>query len=136
MEGVQLDLVKKLNEIQESAIKSIEDLLGYESARSDALSKLNLPSTSTTFSKSSGSTTTDGKKEEKTSETTEEKSNSSPMSGPAYESRLAAVVSVDTLFYSKSKAIFQTCTCFVWPSQTDDLVQVYACFLSCLSAIH
>ncbi|KAG7344059.1 proteasome activator pa28 beta subunit [Nitzschia inconspicua] len=107
--GVQLDLVKKLNEMQDCVKSAIEDLLGYQSARADALGKLNLPSTSSTVTKSSGTTTTDGKKEEKTSETTEEKLSSSTQSGPAFESRLASVAAVDALYYSKAKAYYQTC---------------------------
>jgi hypothetical protein len=107
--GVQLDLVKKLGEIQEATGKSTEELLGYQSARAEAIGKLSLPSSSTTVTKSSGNTTTDGKKEEKTSETTEEKESSSPSSGPAFESRLASVVAVDTLYYSKARGTFQTC---------------------------
>jgi hypothetical protein len=107
--GVQLDLVKKLVEIQEATGKSTEDLLGYPSARAEAISKLSLPSLSTTVTKSSGKTTTDGKKEEKTSETTEEKESSTLSSGPTFESRLASVVSVDTLYYSKARGIFQAC---------------------------
>lgn len=107
--GVQLDLVKKLGEIQEATGKSTDELLGYQSARAEALGKLSLPSSSTTVTKSSGSTTTDGKKEEKLSETTEEKASSSPSSGPAFESRLASVVAVDTLYYSKARGIFQSC---------------------------
>ncbi|KAL3903127.1 MAG: hypothetical protein SGARI_005518, partial [Bacillariaceae sp.] len=100
--GVQLDLVKKLGEIKESVKSSTEELLGYQSARADALGKLNLPSASTTVTKSSGATTTDGKKEEKSSETTEEKQSSSPPSGPVYEGRLAAVCAVDALYYTKA----------------------------------
>jgi hypothetical protein len=107
--GVQLDLVKKLSEIQESMKSAIEDLLGYPSARAEALGKLNLPSASTTVTKSSGVTTTDGKTEEKSSETTENKESSSLASGPLYESRLAAVAAVDTLYYSKAKGYFQSC---------------------------
>lgn len=107
--GVQLDLVKKLGEMQESVKSALEDLLGYQSARAEALGKLNLPSSSTTVTKSSGITTTDGKKEEKASETTEEKQSSSLASGPVYECRLAAVAAVDTLYYSKAKTHFQNC---------------------------
>jgi Proteasome activator pa28 beta subunit len=107
--GVQLDLVKKLSEMQDSMKSAIEDLLGYQSARAEALGKLNLPSTSTTVTKSSGATTTDGKTEEKTSEITENKESTSLAAGPMYESRLAAVAAVDTLYYSKAKGYFQSC---------------------------
>merc|ERR1712238_344548 len=100
--GVQLDLVKKLSELKESANKSTEALLGYENARAEALSKLNLPSSTSNITKSTSATTTDGKKEEKVCESQEEKQSSSSTSGPAYESRLAAVVAVDTLYFSKS----------------------------------
>jgi hypothetical protein len=55
--------------------------------------------------KSTSATTTDGKKEEKESESKEEKQSSSSSNGPAYESRVAAVVAVDTLYYSKASAI-------------------------------
>jgi len=103
--GVQLDLVKKLSELKESANKSTEALLGYENARAEALSKLNLPSSTSNITKSTSATTTDGKKEEKVCESQEEKQSSSSTSGPAYESRLAAVVAVDTLYFSKSSAI-------------------------------
>lgn len=103
--GVQLDLVKKLSEMKETSNKSIEALLGYESARADALGKLNLPSLTSSVKKSTSATTTDGKKEEKISESTEENQNSTASSGPAYESRVASVVAVDTLYYSKARGI-------------------------------
>lgn len=103
--GVQLDLVKKLGELVESANKSTEALLGYESARAEALSKLNLPSLSTSVTKSTSATTTDGTKEEKSSESKEEKQSASASTGPAYESRVASVVAVDTLYYSKARGI-------------------------------
>jgi hypothetical protein len=107
--GVQLDLVKKLSEIQESMKAAIENLLGYHSARAEALGKLNLPSTSTTFTKSSGFTTTNGTTEEKSNETTENKETSSLSEGPMYECRLAAVAAVDALYYSKAKGYYQSC---------------------------
>jgi len=103
--GVQLDLVKKLGEMKETANKAIEALLGYDSARADALGKLNLPSSTSSVTKSSSSTTTDGKKEEKESESKEEKQTSSSSTGPVYESRIGAVVAVDTLYYSKANGI-------------------------------
>jgi len=103
--GVQLDLVKKLGEMKESANKSMEALLGYETARADAIGKLNPPSSSKTVTKSTSGTTTDGTKEEKSSETTEEKESTPSSTGPAYESRVAAVVAVDTLYYSKARGI-------------------------------
>jgi hypothetical protein len=112
--GVQLDLVKKLGEIDEALKSATEALLGYEAARADALSKLNLPSASTTVTKSSSATTTDGKKDDKTSESTEEKQTSSPPSGPVYEGRLAAVAAVDTLYYSKARGVLQNCKYGRW----------------------
>lgn len=105
--GVQLDLVKKLGEIKELANKSTETLLGYESARADALGKLNLPSSTKSLTKSSSVTTTDGTKEEKESESTDEKQTGSASIGPVYESRVAAVVAVDTLFFSTASRIFE-----------------------------
>jgi hypothetical protein len=108
--GVQLDLVKKLGEMKETANKSIEALLGYESARAEALGKFNLPSsTINVTSKSKSAATTDGKREEKDAESSEEKQTRSVSTGTAYESRVAAVVAVDTLYYSKaSGALSQT----------------------------
>jgi len=103
--GVQLDLVKKLGEMKETVNKSTETLLGYESARADALGKLNLPSSTSSVTKSTSGTTTDGKREEKESESSEEKQTSSISTGPAYESRVAAVVAVDTLYYSKASGV-------------------------------
>merc|ERR1712070_604230 len=82
-----------------------EALLGYETARANALEKLNLPSSTSSVTKSTSATTTDGKKEEKESESREEKQSSSSSSGPAYESRVKAVVAVDTLYYAKSNGI-------------------------------
>merc|ERR1711935_1310820 len=75
--GVQLDLVKKLGEMKEAANKSTEALLGYENARADALGKLNLPSSTSSVTKSTSATTTDGKREEKEAESSEEKQTSS-----------------------------------------------------------
>jgi len=103
--GVQLDLVKKLGEMKEAANKSTEALLGYENARADALGKLNLPSSTSSVTKSTSATTTDGKREEKEAESSEEKQTSSISTGPAYESRVAAVVAVDTLYYSKANGV-------------------------------
>jgi len=104
--GVQLDLVKKLSELKESSNKATEALLGYDNARAEALGKLNLPSSTHSVTKSINITTTDGKKEEKESESKEEKKSSSPSSGPAYDSRVAAVVAVDTLYFSKAIGIW------------------------------
>lgn len=106
--SVQLSMLKQLSEIQEAAGKAIDDLSGYANARAESLSKLSLPSASTSVTKSNSSTTTDGKKEEKTSETTEEKKSSSESSGPAFESRVAALVETDTLYYSKAQRAFQS----------------------------
>jgi len=107
--GVQLDLLKKLGEMKETANKSTEALLGYESARADALGKLNLPSSTSSVTKSTSATTTDGNKEEKDCESREEKQSSSSSTGPAYESRVGAVVAVDTLYYSKASGILSEC---------------------------
>jgi len=112
--GVQLDLVKKLSELKESSNKATEALLGYDNARAEALGKLNLPSSTQSITKSINVTTTDGKKEEKESESKEEKQSSSSSSGPAYESRVAAVVAVDTLYFSKAIGIWsQNITSFI-----------------------
>mmetsp|Transcript_19046 Transcript_19046/g.39154 ORF Transcript_19046/g.39154 Transcript_19046/m.39154 type:complete len:129 (+) Transcript_19046:30-416(+) len=91
--------------MKETSNKSIETLLGYESARADALGKLNLPSSTSSVKKSTSVTTTDGKKEEKISESTEDNQSSTVSTGPAYESRVASVVAVDTLYYSKARGI-------------------------------
>ena len=91
--------------MKETANKATEALLGYETARANALEKLNLPSSTSSVTKSTSATTTDGKKEEKESESREEKQSSSSSSGPAYESRVKAVVAVDTLYYAKSNGI-------------------------------
>jgi Proteasome activator pa28 beta subunit len=107
--GVQLDLLKKLHETQEMLSKNVDELCAYSNARAEALSKVGLPSSSTSVTKSSSATTTDGKKEDKTSETTEEKESSSPATGPAYESRVSAVVAVDAMYYSKARKIFNQC---------------------------
>lgn len=104
--GVQLDLVKKLSEMKETANKAMEALLGYESARADALGKLNLPSKTQTVTKSESESKTDGKDEKKESVSREEKESGSPSSGPVYDSRIAAVVAVDTLYYSKASGVF------------------------------
>lgn len=104
---VQLSSLKQLSEVQEAVTKHIDSLAGYANARAEALSKLSLPSSSTTVTKSSSKSTTDGKAEDKTSESTEEKSTESPASGPAYESRIAAVIAVDALYYSKAQRAFQ-----------------------------
>jgi len=104
---VQLSMLKQLSEIQESAGKAIDELSGYYNARAESLSKLNLPSVSTSVTKSTSSSTTDGKKEEKSSESKEEKKSSSDMTGPTFESRVAALIATDTLYYSKAQRSFQ-----------------------------
>jgi hypothetical protein len=106
--SVQLSMLKELSDMQDAAGKAIDDLSGYANAHAESLSKLNLPSTSSSVTKSSSSTTTDGKKEEKNSESTEEKSSSSASSGPGFESRVAALVATDTLYYSKAQRAFQS----------------------------
>jgi len=112
--GVQLDLVKKLSEMKEASSKATEALLGYESARAEALGKLNLPSSTTSVTKSTSASVTDGEKEEKSSESTEEKQSITAPSGPAYESRVASVVAVDTLYYYKARGIMsQTIISFI-----------------------
>lgn len=105
---VQLSLLKQLTDLQEALTKAIDELSGYANARAESLGKLNLPSTSTSVTKSTSQTTTDGKKEDKTSESTEEKKSSSESSGPAFEGRVAALVATDTLYYSKAQRAFQS----------------------------
>jgi len=121
--GVQLDLVKKLGEFKESANKSMEALLGYQNARAEALGKLNLPSSTLSVTKSTINTITksstdgdssDEKRETKENETREDKNSGSSLSGPVYESKLAAVVAVDTLYFFKASAIVsQNITSFI-----------------------
>eukprot|EP00980_Cylindrotheca_fusiformis_P026139 scaffold15472_cov117-Cylindrotheca_fusiformis.AAC.3 len=103
---VQLNALKELKEMQEAAGKALDDLSGYANARAESLSKLNLPSTSSSVTQSTSTTTTDGKKEEKSSQTTEEKQSSSPTSGPMFDSRVAALIATDTLYYSKAQRAF------------------------------
>lgn len=98
--------MKKLGEMKKTANEATEALLGYQSARADALGKLNLPSKSYSVTQSESETKTDGTSEKKESVSKEEKESGSPSSGPSYESRLAAVVAVDTLYYSKASGIF------------------------------
>mmetsp|Transcript_3370 Transcript_3370/g.7727 ORF Transcript_3370/g.7727 Transcript_3370/m.7727 type:complete len:245 (+) Transcript_3370:104-838(+) len=105
--SVQLSMLKQLSEIQEAAGKAIDELSGYSNARAESLSKLNLPSVSSSVTKSTSSSTTDGKKEEKSSESKEEKKSSSDMTGPTFESRVAALIATDTQYYSKAQRAFQ-----------------------------
>lgn len=105
---VQLSLLKQLSDVQEAVTKNLDSLAGYASARADALEKLKLPSSSKSVTKSSSITTTDGKKEEKVSESTEEKSSENENAGVIYESRIAAVVAVDTLYYSRAQRALQS----------------------------
>lgn len=105
---VQLALLKQLSDLEEMASKKIDELSGYSSARADALDKLKLPSTSFSVTKSSSQSETDGKKEQKLSESTEEKKSSSDTTGPAFQTRAAALVATDTLYYSKAKQAFQS----------------------------
>lgn len=109
--SVQLAMLKQLSDLQTDTSARIDDLSSYASTRADALDKLKLPSTSSTITKSSSSTDTDGKKEAKATESTEEKKTLSDSVGPAYESRVAALVSLDTLYYSKAQRAFQNVLC-------------------------
>ena len=104
---VQLSALKQLSDLQAGVSKEIDSLAGYASARADALEKLKLPSSSKSVSKSTSVSTTDGKKEEKTTETTDEKSDES-FGGAVKESRIAAVVACDTLYYSKAQRAMQS----------------------------
>jgi hypothetical protein len=105
---VQLSLLKEISDLQEAVTKGVDDLSGYHSARAEALSKLSLPSTSGSVTKSTSVTTTDGKQEDKTSETKEEKKATNDTSGPVYAARVSALVAVDTLYYAKAQRIFQS----------------------------
>jgi len=105
---VQLASLKQLSDVQEAVTKQVDSLAGYAAARADALEKLKLPSSSKSVTKSNSLTTTDGKKEEKVSESTEEKSTENENSGPVYEGRVAAVVALDTLYYSKAQRAIQS----------------------------
>ena len=105
---VQLAMLKICSDLQEEVTSKIDDLSAYTGKRAEALEKLSLPSTSSTVTESSSVTTTDGKPENKSSESKEKKTTSSDSDSPAYKSRVAALVSVDTLFYSKAQRAFQS----------------------------
>ena len=107
--SIQLALVKQISDLQEATKKSIEDLAGYAGARADAIDKLKLPSASSSITKSTSTSTTDGKKEDKTSESTEEKTTTNDGPGTSgYDSRVAALVAVDMLYYAKAKRAYQS----------------------------
>lgn len=99
---VQLAALKQLSDLQGVVSTQLDSLAGYASARADALEKLKFPSSSKSFSKSTSVSTTDGKREEKITETTDEKSEESA-GGVVKDSRMAAVVACDTLYYSKAQ---------------------------------
>ena len=105
---VQLSLLKQISDLLEAIVKMRDDLSQYPASRAEALEKLKLPSSSSTTTKSTSSTTTDGKKEEKSSESTENKETVEDTSGPAYTCRIMALVSVDTLYYTKAQTAFST----------------------------
>jgi len=111
--SVQLSLAKLLDDLQDKASAKLEELTGYAAARADALEKLkySYPSpTSKSVTKSTSTTTTDGKPEEKVSESTEEKSSTTTLESPSVteQARIAAVVAVDTLYYSKAQRALQS----------------------------
>ena len=105
---VQLAFLKQLYDLQEIASSKIDELSSYSEKRADALDKLKLPSTSLSVTKSSSQSDTDGKKEVKSSESTEEKKTSNDSTGPAFQTRVAALVATDTLYYSKAQRSFQS----------------------------
>lgn len=107
---VQLSSLKQLSDLQEAVTKHLDSLAGYSSARADSLEKLKLPSTSKSVSKSTSVSTTDGKKEEKVTETTDEKADESG-GGVISDSRVAAVIACDTLYYSKAQRALQSVMC-------------------------
>jgi hypothetical protein len=104
---VQLTALKQVTDLQEAVTKQVDALAGYASARADALEKLKFPSSSKSVSKSTSVSITDGKKEEKITETTDEKSDESS-GGIVKDSRIAAVVACDTLYYSKAQRALQS----------------------------
>eukprot|EP00339_Tiarina_fusa_P011051 CAMPEP_0117029340 /NCGR_PEP_ID=MMETSP0472-20121206/21253_1 /TAXON_ID=693140 ORGANISM="Tiarina fusus, Strain LIS" /NCGR_SAMPLE_ID=MMETSP0472 /ASSEMBLY_ACC=CAM_ASM_000603 /LENGTH=242 /DNA_ID=CAMNT_0004737077 /DNA_START=68 /DNA_END=796 /DNA_ORIENTATION=+ len=106
--SVQLALLKEITDLQGVVASKLDELAGYAGARADALEKLKLPSTGVSVTKSTSVTTTDGKKEEKSSESTEEKKTTSDETGPALESRKAALVAVDIQYYSRAQRAFQS----------------------------
>mmetsp|Transcript_26196 Transcript_26196/g.56174 ORF Transcript_26196/g.56174 Transcript_26196/m.56174 type:complete len:241 (+) Transcript_26196:67-789(+) len=103
--GVQLDLVKKLVEKKKMVTEAVDDLLKYNESRANALTKLKLPTTETFSSHKEDVTDEDGKtgKVELTSKGLKK---SSSAEGPVYEACVAAVVAVDTLYYSKAGGVF------------------------------
>lgn len=105
---VQLALLKEIGELQEAATKVMDELVGYASARGDALDKLKLPSSSSSVTKSTSVSTTDGKQEDKTSEVKEEKTSDCDTSNVGYKTRVAALASVDVLYYNKAQRGFQS----------------------------
>ena len=106
--SVQLASLKQLSELAEASTKGIDELSGYANARAEALDKLKLPSASISVTKSTSLTTTDGKLEDKKMESKEEKSTTNESAGIGYNSRVAALVAVDTLYYSKAERAFHS----------------------------
>ena len=106
--SIQLAFLKQLSDLQSSISSKIEELSAYSEKRADALEKLKLPSTSLSVTKSNSQSDTDGKKEVKSSETTEEKKTSNDSTGPAFQTRVAALIATDTLYYSKAQRSFQS----------------------------
>ena len=111
---VQLSLLKQLDDLQDKASTKLEGLLGYAAARADAMDKLKYsfptPSTKSLTKSTTTSTSDDGKTEQKATESTEEKSSTTSLASPSVieAARIAAVVAVDTMYYSKAQTALQS----------------------------
>ena len=112
--GVQLAAIKVIQEFRTKMEASVEELFKYASTRAEALEKLKLPSKSTT--KSTTVTTSESKGQDKEKGETgssssktdsETKTTESTSESPETRLRKAAVVAVDTRYYTKAKSTFQ-----------------------------
>lgn len=117
---VQLAALKQLKDDREKLEKVLEDISKYSQTRADAMEKCKLPSSSKTKTSSQSSSNGENKggekegatssKENKTEEKTVETANQL-MEAPF---RQQAVLSVDSLFYSKARNAFMSgLTCFM-----------------------
>jgi len=118
---VQLTAVKHMKDCSEVLDKGMAELCGYAAARAEALSKCgSLPTTSTTKSESTSSSKSDSEsassdpeKKDGTStsskkdSSTDEKKTVTVGTSPGDDLRIAAVLSVDLLYYVKAKKLFE-----------------------------
>lgn len=116
--SIQLQGLKHITDLNDKLDKLVDDIYKYNAARADALDKCQLESSSSvttetkSTSDSNGTSTEKGENKTKNESTSTETKKTTTAAGSAsltLEYRHRALVAVDVLYYTKTKALFQQC---------------------------